>query len=424
MKQIIFLKSRMHKQGGLEKYLDRLSRYFMKQGASVSVLTSSQESDFSHVPYPVYSVSSPCSLSWLHILLFDRKVKQALFQKPSEDGWLPKLMTSIKRKVRGLFNRAVPPSRSMALFDHRATCSPCKSQKAVLFGFDRHFIELTHYRAGNGCHRAYLEKRGRACGRIKRISLWLNPLHWVILLSEKKTLECPKTITICNSHMVKKEFLRWYPKAEASRISVIHNGVEWGEYEEHFRKREEERLLFCRNKNIDTSLPHILFVGNEWERKGVRVLLQALARIAIPFRCTIVGKEKRWQRFQRLAHRLKIEKSVFFYPNHESVLPWYQRADILVLPSLYDPFANVTVEALAMGLWVVTSSSNGGGEVIQEGLTGSVVTSFDQMAWKRALESALVRVQREPHLKERIREEARQFDFALTLRAYGDLIMR
>lgn len=380
MKQIVFLKSRMHKQGGLEKYLDRLARYFMQRGASVSVLTSARNGDFSHLPYKICCVSSPCSLSWLHLLLFDHKVKQTLSSK--------------------------------------------KAQGNILFGFDRHFVALTHYRAGNGCHRAYLERRRIASGRLKKMLLWLNPLHWVILLSEKKTLECPKTITICNSHMVKKEFLRWYPKADSSHIKVIHNGVEWAEYEASFRQRDEERVLFCRDNGIDPSLPHILFVGNEWERKGVQLLLHALSDVKMPFRCTIVGKEKRWQRFHELARTLKMEKNVFFYPGHEKMLPWYQRADILALPTLYDPFANVTVEALAMGLWVITSSSNGGGEVIREGLTGSVIPSFDKKLWTHALEAALVRVQKESKLKVCIREEARQFDFTHTLQAYGDLIMR
>ena len=370
----------MHKQGGLEKYLDRLARYFMQQGASVSVLTSSRNGDFSRLPYRIRCISSPCCLSWFHLLLFDHKVKQVLSQN--------------------------------------------KTQGDILFGFDRHFVALTHYRAGNGCHRAYLEKRRISCGWLKRMLLWLNPLHWVVLLSEKKTVECHKTITICNSHMVKKEFLRWYPKADPSHIKVIHNGVEWAEYEASFQQREHERVLFCRDNGIDPSLPHILFVGNEWERKGVRLLLHALSAVKTPFRCTIVGKEKRWQQFHELAHQLKIEKNVFFYPTHEKVLPWYQRADIFVLPTLYDPFANVTVEALAMGLWVITSSSNGGGEVIREGLTGSVITSFDKQPWTRALEAALLRVQKESNLKDRIREEARQFDFTHTLQAYGDLIMR
>ncbi len=44
--------------------------------------------------------------------------------------------------------------------------------------------------------------------------------------------------------------------------------------------------------------------------------------------------------------------------------PFYQLADALAIPSFYDPFANVTVEALAMGLFVVSSRSNGGFEIL------------------------------------------------------------
>ena len=62
MKKIFFIKSRMHKQGGLEKYLDRLARCFMHQGAEVRVLTSSTQEDFSHLPYQVGSLCKPCPM--------------------------------------------------------------------------------------------------------------------------------------------------------------------------------------------------------------------------------------------------------------------------------------------------------------------------------------------------------------------------
>ena len=364
MKRIIFLKSRMHKQGGLEKYLDRLARCFQQKGGDVLVLTSSKTNDFSH-PYKVESLCKPSSISWVHILRFDRMVRKALFQKKVD----------------------------------------------ILFGFDRHFVPLTHYRAGNGCHREYMEKRSQRYGLLRRGLLWLNPLHWVTLLSEKKTLECPLTTIICNSNMVKKEFLRLYPKANPSHIRVIHNGVEWSEYEEAFQQR-----------NSQPHIPHILFVGNEWERKGVRVLLKALSNSTIPFRCTIIGKEKDWKSFDVLLDELHLRDKVELRPFHEKVLPWYQQADIFVLPSLYDPFANVTVEALAMGLWVITSSTNGGSEVIQEGKTGAVLSSFDTEPWTKAIEQALLTVQKEPLLKEYIRSEAKVFDFSRSLKTYVDLL--
>ena len=67
---------------------------------------------------------------------------------------------------------------------------------------------------------------------------------------------------------------------------------------------------------------------------------------------------------QALAAKLNIQRRVTFFGPQKEIRPFYQFADALVIPSFYDPFANVTVEALAMGLFVVSSKSNGGHEIL------------------------------------------------------------
>ena len=64
-------------------------------------------------------------------------------------------------------------------------------------------------------------------------------------------------------------------------------------------------------------------------------------------------------------------------------------ADALAIPSLYDPFANVTVEALAMGLFVVSSASNGGHEVLQPFSGMTIPEIHDPKAIRKGLETAL-----------------------------------
>jgi UDP-glucose:(heptosyl)LPS alpha-1,3-glucosyltransferase len=55
----------------------------------------------------------------------------------------------------------------------------------------------------------------------------------------------------------------------------------------------------------------------------------------------------------------------------------YAAADVFLLPTLYDPFANVTLEALAAGLPVITSAQNGAAEILTEGETGYVLPRAD-----------------------------------------------
>jgi UDP-glucose:(heptosyl)LPS alpha-1,3-glucosyltransferase len=54
-------------------------------------------------------------------------------------------------------------------------------------------------------------------------------------------------------------------------------------------------------------------------------------------------------------------------------MPLYAAADIFILPTIYDPFSNACLEALACGLPVITTRSNGFSEIIENGVHGSIV---------------------------------------------------
>ncbi len=55
------------------------------------------------------------------------------------------------------------------------------------------------------------------------------------------------------------------------------------------------------------------------------------------------------------------------------VRPYYQAADVMVLPSFFDPFSNACLEALACGCPVITTEGNGIAEIIRHGKTGFVM---------------------------------------------------
>jgi len=92
---------------------------------------------------------------------------------------------------------------------------------------------------------------------------------------------------------------------------------------------------------------------------------------------------------------LGLEKRVSFFGPQEEMIPFYQESDVLVLPTLYDPFANVTLEALAMGLFVITSSYNGAAEILTEH-SGYVIENLnDKESIKKALLVGLKHPKRE-----------------------------
>ena len=234
----------------------------------------------------------------------------------------------------------------------------------VVFGMDRVSFQ-THLRAGNGVHAAFLKQKKLFSSQKKPFVPLITPLDKTLLNIEKKSFES-KTIKriFTNSYKVKKEILRHY-KTVPEKIEVIHNGVEWKEMEADFKHALEKKKRLCSYLHLSPNVYHFLFIGHGFKRKGLLFLLKALSKLSFrDFHLSVVGKDKHLKRFIEIADSLNLKNRVTFFGMRSDTTSFYQYADCLVIPSFYDPFANVTVEALAMGLYVVTTPFNGGHEII------------------------------------------------------------
>jgi len=96
---------------------------------------------------------------------------------------------------------------------------------------------------------------------------------------------------------------------------------------------------------------------------------------------------------------------------------WYAAADVVVLPSRYEPFGNVHLEALAAGLPVVASSCAGGAEVIDEGVNGAVVRPTDASAITTALEG--IRERSAADLSDAARRSAEPYTYAAQVKGFA-----
>lgn len=125
------------------------------------------------------------------------------------------------------------------------------------------------------------------------------------------------------------------------------------------------------------------FVGSGYKRKGLSYALRALARFDKEVALIVVGKDRHVDRYRSFAEELGVSTRVYFFGAQEVVIPFYQVADAFLLPTLYDPCSNATLEALAMGLYVVTTKDNGAHEVIDD-FAGVVVndpSDLDELHW-------------------------------------------
>lgn len=371
MKKVCLLRSNLSHVGGIEKYTLRLAKGFVEKGCEVTILTTG---DVSTLPAPcsnfhMTTLGKLSSIGFLRIRQFDQLCKR----------WLK---------------------------DH--------SDIEVVFGMDRNSYQ-THIRAGNGVHAAYLKRRLQYESSLKKLSFRFNPLHQMILHYERLSFENPQLIKLfTNSHMVRREVLEHY-KIDEQKVQVLHNRVEWHEmqkpFEEWERKREENRVAFGLSRDSF----HFLFIGNGYRRKGLEVLLRSLSTLReYDFQLSVIGKDKTQEirYFDVLTEQLGLKEKVKFFGVRKDVISFYQVADALVIPSFYDPFANVTVEALAMGLFVVSSSSNGGSEILSSSNGIVVENIFDIGSLVFALKEAM----RYPKTSGRsltIRNSVKHLDFSL-----------
>lgn len=229
------------------------------------------------------------------------------------------------------------------------------------------------YRLGGGCHRSYLEQ-AHALDR----PAWLRPLlrrlpYQLVKarIEERALCAGPRLRVIANSGMVRDDLAFRYG-LPPSAVHVVPNGTDL----QRFRPPlPGERAALRAEFGLAPEAEVALFLGTGYARKGLEATLRALALLASArprLRLLVVGRERRPAFWRGRARRLGVEHAVLWLGPRSDPERLYRAADVLVLPTAYDPAANSTVEALASGLPVVTSSSNGAGEIL-DAATGSVL---------------------------------------------------
>ncbi len=238
----------------------------------------------------------------------------------------------------------------------------------ILFSLERVW-SCDVYRAGDGVHRAWLERRRKFELPLKRFVRSLNSKHQDLLRLEQSLFSGGNTKrVIAGSQMVKDEIVNLYGYS-ADKIDIVRNGVPL----EKFRFGPELREKSREELNLKSDQIALLFAGSGWERKGLLFAIEAAALCKDrKIRLLVAGRgNARLHKTKRL--RFWREEPVQFLGEVADMLRIYAAADIFILPTIYDPFSNACLEALACGLPVITTRSNGFSEIIENGVHGSIV---------------------------------------------------
>ncbi len=223
------------------------------------------------------------------------------------------------------------------------------------------------FRAGDGVHASWLERRARFEPAWKRMTRWINGKHRQILDLEREVFDPAHTrAVIANSQLVRNEILgRFHFPPE--RVHVVYNGLT----PEPPADRSDARRAY----GIPDDAFCALFVGTGWERKGLETAVRAVEKAGKTI--LLVAGRGPAEKFPSPAAR--------FLGPVDGLAGLHAAADLFLLPTWYDPFSNACLEALSAGLPVLTTPANGFSEIIRPGVHGDTVSEGDADALARAI---------------------------------------
>jgi glycosyltransferase involved in cell wall biosynthesis len=158
---------------------------------------------------------------------------------------------------------------------------------------------------------------------------------------------------------------------QRSDVVVIPNAVDTRDL--HPRARERRRAFAREQFGFAGESLVLLLIGNDWKKKGLDSLLEAIAASGdLHVKLLVVGSDDRFPYLSRITQLGLASRVVFAEPSPD-VLQFYAAADVYAGPSLEDSFGLPVLEAMACGLPVIASAQSGISELITDGMDGLVL---------------------------------------------------
>jgi glycosyltransferase involved in cell wall biosynthesis len=240
----------------------------------------------------------------------------------------------------------------------------------------------------------------------------LNPLHWLYFLSELLPYHCSAKAIMVPSQRTKGEIQRCY-KVPARKLHVIPHGVDSASFAVPMSKTEARRQL-----DLATDQAVLLTVTNEVERKGCYQTLQALHVLkqqGYHFTYIVAGRDD-YQGLRDEVARLDLGDAVRLLGGQggAELSRLYAAADMFVLPTLYESFGLVCMEAMAAGVPVIATQVGGIEDYLKPGENG-LFTLRDPQSIAQNIRQLLDQPSLRQHLAQGALASAQQHDWQQVL---------
>lgn len=312
-------------RGGAERYTTDLARQLTRRGLEVAVLAQ----HFGELPDGVEKVA-----------LESRGATRLL----RYESFLDALDTHVARRRYDIVH-AMTPVRACDIYHPHAGLAA----EALRSGHEKH----------RGAWRRSLSRMGNLLNRKRRRFASV----------ERELLEGVRPpVVLCLSDYIGR-LVRKHYRLPDDRMVRLLNGIDLQRFDPG--KGEDSSGELRSRLGIRESATVALIIAQDYRRKGLREAVLAAARID-ELTLVVVGKERPGT-YRRLAREHRVSERVIFTGATSDPRPFYRAADLFVLPTRHDPCSLVVLEALAMGLPVISTVFNGACEAMRDGEHGFIL---------------------------------------------------
>jgi UDP-glucose:(heptosyl)LPS alpha-1,3-glucosyltransferase len=206
-----------------------------------------------------------------------------------------------------------------------------------------------------------------------RVQRW-NPRHRTLIELERRIYQSESVRRVVTQSQLDRRLVMEYYSVPEEKIRTIYNGVDLSTFHPGVR---QYRLDVRDRWQIPPDAPLLLFASMDFAGKGLRAILNAMSQLKNRDARLLVLGTGPIPKFQRIAEKLDITRRVQFAGRRDGIERYYGAADLFLLPTAYEPFPNVNLEAMACGTPVVTTNSSGSADVIREGETGYFISGVN-----------------------------------------------
>jgi glycosyltransferase involved in cell wall biosynthesis len=188
-------------------------------------------------------------------------------------------------------------------------------------------------------------------------------------------------VICCSDYMM--QHVKWAFGLPADKMSMVPNGVNSHAYD----GLEKEDLSEFRRRFALPNEKIVLYVGRLVYEKGIHILINAVPKVLskVDAKFVIVGSGYMQPQLSNIVRSMGLEHKVLFtgFLEEQDLLKLQKVSDVSVVPSLFEPFGIVALEAMAAKSPVVVSDTGGLGEIVQHDVTGvkAYPNNTDSLAW-------------------------------------------